>query len=366
MDPHALSKDFGVNMELSCDEVVDVDTVLKDSSTFGFYLDSNPCASATALLTYLIIGEFEIPRDPAAQEEMISRISTQQIINFHEVLQSEIISIQDKCKTQDLDIVFVLDASGSITQAKWDEATDIIATDWIEKTIKPSFRPIGNHVAARIFASTTERVIEFQDERFTKSGSANYTKFVADTMRSISYTSGGTDTAGALKHVRETDLATSRDLGQNKTIVCVFTDGASNVNPTATITTANELKEHATIYSVGIGVTLNEQELVAIASDPSKSYQLSNFAMIRPLMQSIMNDESVCGSFDCRNIFRSAKLEEMGTNGASQLTGEGAFYIFYLFPFYNLYLCRSAVWIWMYGSESEIGNGPKRWPTRLY
>jgi len=45
--------------------------------------------------------------------------------------------------------------------------------------------------------------------------------------------------------------------------------------------------------------------------------------MIKPLMNSILSDDSVCGEFDCRNIFRSAKLETMGTSGASEETGRG-------------------------------------------
>ena len=79
-------------------------------------MDSNPCASATALITYLIILDIEIPRDPSEQEEVLSQISIQKIIDFQEVLQTEIIEIQDKCKTQDLDIIFILDSSGSITE----------------------------------------------------------------------------------------------------------------------------------------------------------------------------------------------------------------------------------------------------------
>ena len=101
-------------------------------------MDSNPCASATALITYLIILDIEIPRDPSEQEEVLSQISIQKIIDFQEVLQTEIIEIQDKCKTQDLDIIFILDSSGSITEVNL-SVIFFRKFHWIKKKFTPFF-----------------------------------------------------------------------------------------------------------------------------------------------------------------------------------------------------------------------------------
>ena len=316
-DQHALSKDFAVNMKLTCDEEIDK-SILDNTESLGAYLDSNPCASATALLTYFIIMDIEIPRDPTLQFQLIEQIRGNGMIDLSEVLESELIEIQDRCVTQDLDIVFVVDSSGSIGPTSWANATEQIATDWVEEVIRPTYGPNGNHVAMRTFSDQTWRIIDFQDDA---GKNLNYTLYAADQIRNAQYTKGMTFTGLALQEARVKDLPNSRNLGPDQTIVFVFTDGASNVRRYMTLEEAEKLKQVATVYSVGIGPTLNNEELIAIATDTSRKYNIDEYDEIDDLMRSMMN--SVCGEFDCRNILRMADPFKMTTKGTSQLSGAG-------------------------------------------
>jgi len=63
-----------------------------------------------------------------------------------------------------------------------------------------------------------------------------------------SLTRGWTNTQRALEMARTSDIPTGRDLGKNKTIVFVFTDGESNIQQQQTIPNANLLKKVATVH----------------------------------------------------------------------------------------------------------------------
>ena len=115
------------------------------------------------------------------------------------------------------------------------------------------------------------------------------------------------------------DLPTSRELGPNRTIVLVFTDGRSD-EPNDTIIAANQLKSKATVFSIGIG-SLEKNELNAIASG-GKYLKITKYEEIKDLMQSIMNDEAVCGEYDCEKIIRTANPLSMRTRGCSKVTGK--------------------------------------------
>jgi len=144
--------------------------------------------------------------------------------------------------------------------------------------------------------------------------------YIGSLMRFAPYNDGDqTDTAEALNQVYKEDLPTSRSLDKNRTILVVFTDGRSNA-PNQTIIAANKLKTKATIFSVGIG-KLEKRELNAIASK-GKYLKITKFEEIKDLIQNIMNDESVCGTYDCQQIFRTANPTTMKTKGCSRVTGQ--------------------------------------------
>ena len=304
-------------MKLTCDEEVEK-SFLDNTESLGQYLDSNACASATALLTFTIILDIEIPRDPQTQYQILAQMRGSDIADLSEILESELIDIQGRCSTKDSDILFIVDSSGSIGTSAWENATDQIATDFVEEVIRPTFGPNGNHVAMRTFSRQTQRILDFQD---VAGKDLNYTLYVADQIRNAEYLKGLTFTGLALQKAREEDLPTSRNLGENQTIVFVFTDGASNIRTYTTVEEANKLKKVATVYSVGIGPLLDNTELAAIATDTSRKYNIDNYDELDALMRTMLT--SVCGDYDCMNILRPVDVFKMATKGTSQISGAG-------------------------------------------
>ena len=307
-----------------CERDIDP-TVLDSDEDFLKLLDEDSCASAAAILTYLTIQDIEIPRDPYEQEKLMQKVSNQQLVSMSDVLAKEAHETQDRCGTTDIDFEFLIDSSGSVGADHWRQTVVSIADGWILGAIKPvyTYGSYGNHVAARQYSTSTARFIDFQQKNFETSGQTDYDKYLSDIMRNAAYRSGGTDTAGGLNQVVNVDLPTSRQLQIGRTIVVVFTDGASN-DPADTIVAADKLKNKATVFSVGIGSNLNLEELKAISSS-GDVLELKNFDEIDTFVQSIMGSETVCGEYDCANTFRIANPSTMGPKGCSKLTGQGIY-----------------------------------------
>lgn len=88
------------------------------------------------------------------------------------------------------------------------------------------------------------------------------------------YVGGGTDTANALRHLRE-DGFYGKDVDQREgvaKIAIILTDGLS-VNPENTAREAKLLKNTGVqVFTVGIGEGIDKQELTEMANDPADKY----------------------------------------------------------------------------------------------
>lgn len=164
-----------------------------------------------------------------------------------------------------VDVVFILDKSGSVRQDGFNEAVDFVynVTKWL--TIGPS----NIQVAAVSYSSSVQTLFDLNDY------SNNQTLLDAIlNLKSIT-TGGGTYTFDALNHVRTNILTSSGGArsGVPKAVV-VLTDGLS-ANSILTKTRAQELHaDNVEVYAIGIGnaaVTTNT-ELSDIASDPDSYY----------------------------------------------------------------------------------------------
>ena len=110
------------------------------------------------------------------------------------------------------------------------------------------------------------------------------------------YNSGGTNTADALDLLRQqgyTSTNGGRPLSQAvPRIAVVITDGQSN-DPGATVSAATSVHDEGiTVFSVGVGSGFNNDELVAIASNPSFVSTLSGFdtSQFEALQTTISNE----------------------------------------------------------------------------
>ena len=161
------------------------------------------------------------------------------------------------------DIVFVLDASGSIGSSNFVTMKDFV------KSVVSNFE-IGadkTRVGVIRFATSASIVIPL--------GSVNNALQLNNSITNISYTGGGTATHLAL-NLLDTAFSNARTSQGVPRVAIVFTGGRSN-SLSLTIQAAQAV--HSTgivVYSFGIGNNVDDDELKAIAS--SDVFVISNFS----------------------------------------------------------------------------------------
>lgn len=165
------------------------------------------------------------------------------------------------------DILFILDSSGSVSSPNFQImlkfVTEIVeGFDISNETVR---------VAVNIFATNTLEQInlnEYYDKVALKKA-----------INNIKRITGTTNTADALLKARTVSLLPRHgDRPNVPNIVIVITDGNSN-NKFKTAEEAKQLQKTAVIFSIGIGPTVNVNELKAIATGPDIAhvFQVKNF-----------------------------------------------------------------------------------------
>ena len=169
-----------------------------------------PCASAVALIT--LLQKHDVYPPPIAmldQNDLISDLTTQFVIPWVNVLQEEQNHIQNKCLQSDVDYDFVIDSSGSVGAEYWNITMHIIGNYGIKSNILPmGSKTCGNHIAGRWFSDSTRRFYDLEPPERSEFHPETYPIFVGEKFIDEPFHKGGTDTAKALKAVREEDVPT--------------------------------------------------------------------------------------------------------------------------------------------------------------
>lgn len=164
------------------------------------------------------------------------------------------------------DVVYVMDRSGSVKEADFDESVDFVynVTEYL------SIGTSEMQVSIVIFSSSHSEEFDLND--FTsKADLLNAIKNLRGTR-----TTGKTYTYDAIDYVKDNSFTSAKGgrSGANRTVV-ILTDGLSN-NFTLTVTAADELRAGlgAEVFAIGIGSTVSKSndELKGIASDPDSYY----------------------------------------------------------------------------------------------
>uniref|UniRef100_A0A1X7T8B1 VWFA domain-containing protein n=1 Tax=Amphimedon queenslandica TaxID=400682 RepID=A0A1X7T8B1_AMPQE len=155
------------------------------------------------------------------------------------------------CTAKAFDFMILLDASGSVGADNFEIMKNFVANMLSNFTIGPGDTRVG----VISFASSPSIVIPL--------GSINTYSQLATAVRGISYTQGGTNTAGALD-LLSTAFATARVSEGIPRVAAVFTDGMSN-DAAATIQSAQAIhNDKINVFSFGIGTGVSNTELIAI------------------------------------------------------------------------------------------------------
>ena len=172
------------------------------------------------------------------------------------------------------DIVFIVDASGSINEItiNWPTVVQFIQTFVQSRRIGPTETQIG--------------LVEFSNNAYTifKLDDYSNTADVSRALNRMSYIGGRTNLAEGLDLAR-TDLFNNvGNRPEAKDIAIVITDGIPNERVYDTIPAADRLKaQGVTIVAVGVTDLIDEDELRAIAS----SY---NDVILTPSFETLNNE----------------------------------------------------------------------------
>ncbi|XP_005097975.1 collagen alpha-1(XIV) chain [Aplysia californica] len=174
---------------------------------------------------------------------------------------SDQVAAQEACYQMPAEVVFVLDISSSIFMHDFQKQLAFVSS------LIRIFDIGENETRVAAISFSTNATVEFHLDEFYDQ------KDVRDHVEMIRYTGGGTNTGDALKLVNDSVLISERGVRSNVShVVIVVTDGRSE-NSTETKAQANVLKDSGVLmFAIGVGPYVDDQELEAIASEPSENF----------------------------------------------------------------------------------------------
>jgi Mg-chelatase subunit ChlD len=203
------------------------------------------------------------------------------------------------CADARIDLVFVLDASTSVTEPNY-----VLMKNFVKDFLSEADIDNGNVRVGVVIYSTADYVQFHLNEYRTKAD-------VYKAIDAMPYRFGSTNTADALRAMR-TQMFTvgNGDRPDVDNIAVVVTDGISNINARRTIPEAEQARSDGIhIYAIGIGLS-ETTELDGIASKPvdENRFAVQDFSELRDLRQKVFSALCVgkCGVFFSKALFQAS------------------------------------------------------------
>ncbi|CAH1784875.1 unnamed protein product [Owenia fusiformis] len=192
-----------------------------------------------------------------------------------------------------IDLVFVLDTSGSIFEANFDLVKTFVKDIILNLPISSSKTRVG----AVSFATSAQRNF-YLNTYFDN-------RELLNAIERIPYTGGATNIAEALQLIRlDIFKEVNGDRASVPNVVVLITDGASTVSSYDTLPQANLLKNSgAHIVAIGVGNELKPSEIRGMATDPDADNALivENFFNLR-LLEADMLTMTCFDTDDCTSV----------------------------------------------------------------
>ena len=192
-----------------------------------------------------------------------------------------ICAFQTECRVSGIDIYFVLDESGSVGFSNYQMMKQFVYNTVNDFDIGPDDTQVG------VISYSSLATFRFYLNTYHNKAT------LLSAINALPYTDGGTNTVAAIDLLR-TDGFNSTNGGRPQSqaiprVAVIITDGHS-ADPTAAATAAHN--EGIIIFSVGVGSSVNNDQLQAIASDPSYVSTLTDFDSLQfdALQTTIVND----------------------------------------------------------------------------
>ncbi|XP_026769416.3 collagen alpha-6(VI) chain [Pangasianodon hypophthalmus] len=196
-------------------------------------------------------------------------------------------SLKQGCiQTEEADIYFLIDHSGSINAPDFQDMKKFILEFLLLFTIGPKQVRVG------VVKFASNPTLEFGLDEYNDRASLER---AVDNIQQIG---GGTETGQALSSMSQRFKEAERTRGNKvQEILIVITDGQSDdkvKDPAAQLRAQGVI-----IYAIGVK-NANKQELLDIAADPKRVYFCTNFDALKPLKNEIVTD--ICSDKACKNM----------------------------------------------------------------
>lgn len=196
------------------------------------------------------------------------------------------------CESSVVDLVFVLDSSGSIRDQN---PTDNSYDNWalllqfaVNVVDRLSISSSKTRVGVVKFSDVGENIFYLNDYTDKQS--------IINRIQTISYSGANTNTSGGLRVMRTQQFIVNRgDRPNVQNIAIVVTDGESTFDKTLTIPEAEAARQAGIrVYSVGITSAINEIELKGMASMPQeldRQYWVStDFRVLSNIVDAVVSE----------------------------------------------------------------------------
>ncbi|WAR09890.1 CO6A3-like protein [Mya arenaria] len=190
------------------------------------------------------------------------------------------------CGLAKTDLVFILDASTSVTDANFQKMRDFLKEFLSNADIDSGSVRVGVNIYS------TDVQVEFHLNRYTKAAD------VMSAIDNIPYIYGSTNTADALQSMANVMFTPQNGDRPDAPNVCILlTDGVSNINSRRTIPEAERARaKNVHLYVIGIGLT-DTREVTAIATPPASKnlFSVNSFDELKGLHKTILNTATCKG-----------------------------------------------------------------------
>ncbi|KAL5006141.1 hypothetical protein ScPMuIL_017299 [Solemya velum] len=222
------------------------------------------------------------------------------------------------------DIVFVLDASGSISQSKWDESIRFVKSVITDFDIGVDYTEVA--------------VIKFNDDARVVFPLNQYTtkSTLMAAVDAIKKSSGGTYASKALELLNKQGFANDRPGAPN--IAIVVTDGKYRY-PILAAYRAEDLKNNnIRVFAVGVGDAVDTTELEAIATDPSDHvFTTRNTTALKNIDKYVV--KVACTGVTDSSTQTTASTVHTGNITTAPLTNDSCFDVHHDCPGYGRDVC---------------------------
>ncbi|XP_062581120.1 collagen alpha-4(VI) chain-like [Saccostrea cucullata] len=193
------------------------------------------------------------------------------------------------CKSK-LDIVFLLDASYSEGQTNFNKQLKFVE-DFVNQF---SVGPDATQISVVTFATTVHNAFSLN---------AHSTKpSVISAIQSVSYRPGATYTDKALSYAETTSfLPQNGGRADAEKIVIVLTDGQSSSHSKTLLQAQSLHSSGVEVIAVGIGNSVSNSELEAIASDQAHVFQVQDFDLLHTIQNQLTNAACQQAALHCQS-----------------------------------------------------------------